>query len=228
MDYELFAPDISDLDMSAKTLKKGVGDKSGRKIEPKTYIEWEADFEQRVEDGFFKQYDWLIFDSFTTWADSIMDRVMWHNGRLGKMPEQDDWAAQMTTIQNAWRVLVNLPLGVFCTGHVDVKQNDVTKRVYNHLMMTGKLRVRIPLLFSHLLVFSADADDKQKKRFLMQTSPDRENPNVRTSFKDLQFIEDVTIEDFTEPETYGLGAILSARAETPSRQSKPTKSAKGK
>lgn len=209
IDYELFTPDVRDLDISVKTLKANLGDRpaGGRRPEPKTYQEWEEDFEGRVSDGFFKDYDWLIFDSFTMFLETIMDRVQWLNGRLGKQPEQADWGAQMMTCQNAWRVLANLPLSVLATAHLDLRQNDTSKKIYHHLMMTGRLRVRIPLLFNNIYVMHADRDAKDKPLFLAQTVPDKEFPTIRSQFH-ANPMEDVTIHDFSRADQFGIGALM--------------------
>lgn len=211
IDYEEFIPDVMDLDLSVKTLKQGVGDRPRSKREPITYVEWEKDFEQKHEKGFFEQYDWLCFDSFTNFLEIIMDRVQFLNGRLGKQPEQADWAAQMITCQNVWRVLTGLKLGVYATAHLDLRQNETSKKTYNHLMMTGRLRVRIPQLFNNVWTAHADLDDKGRPHFLMQTYPDKEYPSIRTQFATEPF-EDVTIPSNlpkgADLSQYGLGALL--------------------
>lgn len=214
IDYELFCPDHTDVDISVKTLKSGVGDKpaSGKRIEPKTYIEWEKHFETHYESGFFDGYDWLIMDSFTMFLDTIMDRTLWLSGRPGKQPEQADWGAQMQTCQNVWRVITSMEIGIAATAHLDLRQNDTSKKVYHHLMMTGRLRVRIPLLFNNIWVLHADRDDKGQPYYEAQTVPDKEYPTIRSQWETNPF-EDVTIprsafKEGIEPK-YALGALLN-------------------
>jgi hypothetical protein len=84
IDYEIFLPDAQDVDLSAKTLKSGIGDKPRRRKEPLTYMNWEKDFDDKYDSGFFDNYDWVVFDSFTNFLDIIMDRffilmVAWGN-----------------------------------------------------------------------------------------------------------------------------------------------------
>lgn len=208
IEYEQFAPEIDDLDISVKTLKTGVADKVDRKIEPYTYQNWERHFEEALENNFFEQYDWLVFDSFTTWAETVMDRVQYLNGRLGKQPEQADWAAQINTIGNVFRVLTNLPVNLYCTGHTEIRQDGVTQRVYGHIMMPGRLRVRIPLLFTNIWACQC-ASTPDEELFQIQTRPDRENPTIRSSVRGLEMYQDVTIGDFSKPQKYGVGHILS-------------------
>lgn len=217
LEYEKFCPDLEDIDIKVKSLKAGVGDKDDRRKEPKTYVRWEEAFEEKVASGFFNDFDWIIFDSFTTWAETIMDRVTWLNGHLGKQPEQADWAAQMYTIQNAWRVLTSLNLNILCTSHMEMRQDERTKKTYNQLMMTGRLRTRLPMLFSEVLICHANSDAEHSE-WLMQTRADKENPVVRTTLQDLEFYEDVTIKDFKRAQDFGLGALLKTSGWIPQRE----------
>lgn len=209
IDYEVFNAELTDLDISIKTLKADKHDSTTRRVEPKTYRDWEAHFEAAHASGFFNQYDWVGFDSFTVFQYIVMDRIMYLNGRLGKQPEQADYAAQVNAITNIFRVLSSLPGGTYCVGHTQVRQADLTKKISNELVMTGQLKTRIPLLFNNVLIALADVDDKGPF-YQLQTVPDRDNPVVRTSLRGLAPFEDVTIplDGFTNPTAYGLGAIL--------------------
>ena len=133
---------------------------------------------------------------------------MYLSNRLGKQPEQADWAAQMITCQNVWRVITSMKCGIFATAHLDLRQNETSKKVYNHLMITGRLRVRLPQLFNNVWVAHADIDEKGRPVFEVQTYPDKEFPTIRSQFK-TNVYEDVTIPDFKGDLTqHGLGALL--------------------
>ena len=211
IEVEEFLPSHREIDMAVKTLKKGHGDApSMKKLEPRVYEDWMDDFIEKSESGFFETIDWLIFDSFTTWSYSILDRLLWLNKRVGSQPQQDDWAAQVNHISNVFRVLASLPCRVYCTAHMDPRKNDVTGRTYNHLLMTGQLRTRIPLLFSNIWVFHSESD-VEAAHFTIQTIPDRENPTVRSSIKGLDMYQDVTL-DFSRPlEGQGIGRLMMER-----------------
>ena len=218
VDYEAFTPDVGDLNLAIKTLRKDkgkvVGDTSSsrRALEPKTYIAWEADFEDKLDSGFFNDYNWVIFDSITTFSDMVMDRILWYEGRLGKHPEQPDWTAQMATIQNVFRVFVNLPLNVMAMGHVEIRKDDTTNRTYGHIMVTGRLRARLPLLFTNIWACYCDSD-AEAIDYGIQTRLDRNNPVIRTTIKGLDMYENVTIplgkdNSYLNPEEHGIGRIL--------------------
>jgi AAA domain len=209
IDYEQFVADLSDVDIAVKTLSsQRPSDTTSRKISPRAYVQWETHFEKHWDTGFFDTYSWIGFDSFTLFAEAVMDRVLFLNGRTGKQPEQADWAAQVNTIGNVFRVFSNSKTGIFCTAHLDERQDDVNKRIFWRPMMTGRLRVRIPLLFNHVFVAHAEGNEKGTT-YTIQTTPDRSFPIVRTAWADrLPMYQDVTIADFNRADQYGLGAML--------------------
>ena len=209
IEYELFTPDIADVDMSAKPLDKAKKeDKTTGTKNPRAYVDWENHFEEHYANGYFKQFDWLCFDSFTTFAEILMDRILYLNGRLGRQPQQDDWAAQMQSIKNVFRVLTAMDINLYCTGHIQPKQDELTKKTYLQLVITGQLRLRLPMLFTDIWGLFCDSDDKGES-FTMQTRPDRELPYLRSSVKGLEHIEDITIHDMANAEREGIGRILS-------------------
>ena len=224
IDFEQFSPEVTDLDISVKTLKTGIGDKpidstgKARRVEPKTYINFEKDFYERYQDKFFDKYDIVVLDSLTTFSEIIMDRTLYLNNRLGKQPEQADWSAQMTTINNVLRMLVNCNVNVLCTGHLEMREDQVTHRIYRQMLVTGKLRIRLPLMFSNIFGCICSSD-KDEIKYVVQTRPDKDFPMVRVNIQGLQFYEDVTIKDFKNPANFGLGALLKKAGKLPVKSS---------
>jgi len=209
IDFKEFIADDTDIDLSAKTLKapdkQAIIDRSSRKKKPSpmTYVNWEADFEARLEAGFFDDYDWIMFDSSTSFLDIIMDRVQYLNGRLNKNPEQADWAAQMHVQKNVMRVAASLG-GLYCTAHSEILKDEVTGRIHGRIMMTGKNRFRIPIMFSHIFATLLQQEKGKEPEYQIQTIPDKDNPVVRTAL-DLGTFENVQI-NFSQPlDKQGLG-----------------------
>lgn len=202
IEYEAFLPDMLDINVQplAKDAKR---DKVVKAHEPESYVAWEKHFDDAYNNGFFDAFDWIGIDSFTTFSDSVMDRVLWLNGRLGKQPEQADWSAQMITIQNVFRTIAGMRKLFVATAHEEWKQDDLTKKVWCQPVMTGRLKIRIPLLFSNMLRCIAD-----EGRYFVQTTPDRFHDYMRTSIRGLPPEVDVTIEDWEKPTQYGLGKLL--------------------
>lgn len=213
IDYELFTPDI--LNMNATTLKTGVGDKKGKEAlaEPKTYVEWELDFETKIASGFFNDYDALGFDSLTTFCDILMDRILWLNSRAGKQPEQADWAAQISTLNNVFRTATSIDIVLFAAAHEELKQDDLTKQIVSSIILPGKMRTKLPLLFSeiyHTMAEPPSAETQGKTRYKIQTVTDKRRTLARCTLG-LDPIVDVTVENKANPTAYGLGKILTEK-----------------
>lgn len=210
VDYEEFLPDKLNLavhSLSKDTDKKVMGDKPTIR-ESQLYADWESDFNKRLMEGFFDKYDVIAIDSATTLLDLIMDRVMSINGRFGQWPQQDDYGPQMIAFINICRSLTGIGKMIYMTGHLDIRQDELTKRIFRKPMMTGRLATKIPLLFSDVFVSEASNDGKGASTWLLQTVPDRMTTNVRTSVKGLEPFENVTIDWSKSPVGQGIGGIL--------------------
>lgn len=176
------------------------------------YQQWEQQFNQRLTSGFFDPYDWIGFDSVTTFLDLIMDRVLTINGRFGQWPQQDDWGPQMMAFTNVCRTVTAMGKNLFMTGHMQDKENRKTGKVKRGPMMTGQLAQKIPLLFSDVLGCEVDIDvmsDPPKSVYKLHTVPNNEFTVIRTSIKGLSQVEDVTIDWSKDPVGQGLGGILN-------------------
>lgn len=211
VDIVEFLPDLDDLDLAVQTLKAGSKDKTGRKKapEPTTYVEWEKDFNERHESGFFNQYDWIGFDSVTTFSDMLMDRILHIDKKLGKHPEQAHWTAQMNIVKNVFRALIGTVGKVYAVVHEEMQKDDMTGRIMFQPVLTGKLRLRVPLMFGHILGFDGVENRKEGSTdYIMLTQKTREHPIVRTTMKGLDSSVDVTLDFNTQLEGQGLGGIL--------------------
>ncbi len=207
VEYEEFFPDS--LNLNVQSLSKAKGGDNVTAHKNIVYQEWQKDFEERYKDGFFDDYDVIGMDSATTFLDLIMDRTLTINGRPGSWPQQDDYGPQMTVFTNVCRTLVSLGKTIYMTGHMQMKQDELTKRIFRQPMMTGQLRNKIPLLFSDIFVAEVENDGQGHIHHKFQTVPDKITTAIRTSIKGLEPFEDVTL-DFTKPlEGQGLGHILA-------------------
>lgn len=214
VDYEIFSPDLLDINAHPLASKTRDGkvirpDKFVKAPEPTAYTRWEQHFDAHMDTGFFNQYDWVGLDSFTTFSDAVMDRVTWLNGRFGKQPEQDDYGAQMMTIQNVARTITSRSKMWFATAHEEVKQDEKTKVIRADPWLTGKLKIRLPLLFSNIYRCVSD-----RGQYFIQTTPDNMHKYMRSSIKGLPEEMDVTIpvnpdtRELVNPQAYGVGKIL--------------------
>jgi hypothetical protein len=206
IDYEEFLPDR--LNLSVKSLSKEKGGDKTTNYKNELYVEWEKDFDQRVSSGFFNDYDVIALDSATTFLDLIMDRMLTINGRAGQWPQQDDYGPQMITFTNVCRTLMALNKIILMTGHMETKQDELTKRIFRQPMFTGRLRTKIPLLFSDIFVCEVENDGRGKTTHKIHTVPDRITTCIRSSFRDLGPVEDVTVDWKKSAIGQGLGGIL--------------------
>ena len=217
-DFRTFIPDPSELDISVKTLKKITGEANQphddsvlRKIEPLTYPAFEADFQTRCRQGWFAEsgYDWICFDSHTTFTDIIMDRVQYLNGRLGKHPEEADYTAVMNLQRTIFRAAIGTGLKVFATAHVEPYKDEFTGRINNRIMTIGRNRIRIPLLFSQVYATERDVENG-KITYTLNIMGDRNYPFCRTNVKGIGPTEDITLDLDKPPEGQGLGAFVDS------------------
>lgn len=207
VDYEEWLPES--LPLSVFSLKKD-GKKDPTKVPGSSiYQKWEQDFETKADTGFFRPYSSVCIDSCTTLLDAIMDRILVINGRAGQFPQQDDYGPQMVTFMNIMRTLTAMGKTVYVTGHLKTDKDEVLGRIIRLPLVTGQLREKLPLLFSDVVVCYAETDPTTKKAaWLLQTTPDKMTPRIRTSVKGLEPIEPITI-DWTKPPTdQGIGGIL--------------------
>jgi hypothetical protein len=212
VEYQEFLPDAMSLNI--KSLTKGKGDSSTVAHPSTMYHEWQQDFDKKLSNGFFEQFDVIGMDSATTFLDMTMDRVLTINGRPGQWPQQDDYGPQMIAFTNVVRTLVGMGKTIYMTGHLELRQDDLSKKIYRSPVMTGRLKLKIPLLFSDIFVAEAATDNKGGMSYRLQTMPDRTTTTVRTSIKGLAPYEDVTLDFSKELEKQGLGKILTAERQS--------------
>lgn len=137
-----------------------------------------------------------------------MDRVLTLNGRAGQWPQQDDYGPQMNTFSQIMRTMTSLNKTVWVTGHIESKKDDITGRLFNVPLFTGRLKSKLPLLFSDIYIATAEADRNGVVKYIMQTVPDKLTPLARCTIKELAPWEDVTL-DFSKPlNNQGIGKYL--------------------
>lgn len=211
VDYEPFYADVKSFAITSLAKKPGSSEKKGDKPqhsarEPgsRVYLRFERHLEESLDKGLFDDYDAILFDSCTTLLDMIMDRVLQINGREGQWPQEDDWGPQMNAFSKIVRAATASGKTVYFTGHVEWKQDDLTKKIFQTPVLTGKLKTKIPLLFSEIFFLEAVADSQGNVAYTCQTKPDRHMPLIRTSVQGLDYKEDISI-DFNQISVEGQG-----------------------
>lgn len=209
VDYEEFLPESTELDSTLKGFNKGArDDKPASEREPTLYLRWVEDLNKREQDGKFKEYDWIIFDSLTFLAQSLMDRQLYINNRYGKVEDLGDYRVVGSKLSDVFRTITSLPVNIYATGHLTSYQDEKTKKTEVQLQLPGKARVMLPLVCTNIWLAMAPMGEEGK--FQVQTRPDQRGlQTIRSTISGLKFQEDVTIADFTSPEDYGIGALLA-------------------
>lgn len=211
IDYELFLPDTTELDSTLKGFNKGAkDDRPPSSREPTCYMRWGTDLNERFENGFFDTYDWICIDGLTFLSKSIMDRLLYINNRFGAVEALSDYRQAGSKLTDLFRTLTSIGKNIYCTAHITSFQDEKTKKIEEQLFIPGSAKITIPLMFTDLfLAVGPSGEGKKDNRYRVQTRPDtRGFKYVRTSIRNLEFYEDVTIEDFNRPEDFGIGALL--------------------
>uniref|UniRef100_A0A6M3L9P5 Putative ATPase domain containing protein n=1 Tax=viral metagenome TaxID=1070528 RepID=A0A6M3L9P5_9ZZZZ len=131
---------------------------------PTSFKEWDEVYHDLKRKNFFDYVGTYVIDSSTTWAQCAMYQVLRMQGRAGTVrkgagkagtgfhgvPHENDWLPQMAMLEKAMRDFVSLPCDCILTGHDDSDKDGVSGKMFVHLMITGKLQKRIPLLFSEI------------------------------------------------------------------------------
>jgi hypothetical protein len=114
----------------------------------------------------------------------------------------------MNTFINICRTLTSLNKTLYMTGHLEMRKDELAGRIFRQPMMTGRLKTKIPLLFSDVFVAEVENDGRGGIKHKIQTAPDRLTTTVRTAFKGLDPFEDVTL-DFSKPlSDQGIGGLI--------------------
>lgn len=142
---------------------------------PFVFDQWEKTFWQRKRDGMFEVLGTYVIDSSTGMLAAIMNKVLKREGRPGGVPQQNDYLPQMTFFQNVMQVVAALPCNVIVTNHLnlieDASKGD--KTVMYRPLVTGKLNVRTPLLFSEIYVIETRQSSKGIERSVLTQSTGR-------------------------------------------------------
>lgn len=211
LDYELFLPEMSDVDTSLKGFNKGSKDDNVRKrrVEPQLYNRWEDDVLGRD----FSGYDWLILDSLTFLSKAVMDRQLFINNRYGGTEEIADYKVVGSKMAEVFGALTGAPINLFCTAHLSVYQDEKTSKLATELYLPGRARTIIPLQFTDIFQAVTKEDDKKGTIHEIRTKPDPKGlQDIRTSIPSLETFEDVTIPRFDDRSVeYGIGALLTGK-----------------
>jgi hypothetical protein len=188
--------------------KQGARDPDSPKpSEPRAYADFENHLESELnKDEPFNEYDVIGLDSLTSLQVMVLDRISHINGRYGQAYELSDYNIAGDTILKICRALFKLPHIIYITGHSDLVQDEVSKKLQNQFDTIKNIRRNLPRNISDVWISSVNADSNSVK-FMIQTLPSREWPAAKNSFN-LKFQEEVTLDFKKDLETQGIGKFL--------------------
>lgn len=212
LEYEIFLPEILELDATLKGFNKGAkDDKPATKREPQLYNRWIEDINERADKKFFADFDWLVMDSLTFLSKAVMDRQQFINGRYGGIEELGDYRVVGSKIADVFGSITSLPQNLLCTGHIDTYQDEKTAKIETQIRLPGRARSMLPLMFTNIWKAEVKEGEKGKVKFVVRTQPEpRGLLDIRCSIPGLAAEEDVTIPEFNEKAAgrYGIGKLL--------------------
>lgn len=217
IDYEEYYADFLEMDATLKGFNKGSkSDKlpQGTRREPTVYMKWVEDINAKVAKGFFRDYQWLCFDSLTFITKATMDRQLYINNRYGEIEELADYRIVGSKLADIFGSIAGMPINLYCTGHIQSFQDEKTKKIEVQINAPGKSRNVLPLIFTNVWLAHVDENEKGGVAYKIRTQPEpRGLQDIRTSIPGLNMIEDVTIKEFSNETStrYGIGAILQRR-----------------
>jgi hypothetical protein len=123
------------------------------RLNPSMYQLWKTEFARRRDGGYFKSFGTYCLDSSSSWAESIMNRILQKAGIPGEPPRfTKDYTPQKIEIQNMLNLCLDLPCDFILTGHLEATKDEVVGKVVYRYMTTGKGALIIPTLFDEVWV----------------------------------------------------------------------------
>jgi len=131
---------------------------------PTVYKLWEKEFNKLQSAKVFEGIGTYYLDSGTFWQYSILNEIVRQGGRAGQVPQLQDYNRQQMFVQQCLLEIAALPCHVVVTGHIETRQDEVDGRIYTSLMASGKLKVKIPMMFDEFWLLDVKEERAGIKR----------------------------------------------------------------
>jgi len=149
------------IDKGGKTLIDGASILADTRFEnedplrPTVFNLWMNEFNRLSRIGFFNGLGTYFLDSATNWSEAYMNELLKLDGRAGGVPQQQDYLKQIIKVRDAVKTMTTLPCDFVFTAHHEVQKDELTGRTRAELLITGKLRQKIPPMFDEIYVTQA-------------------------------------------------------------------------
>lgn len=214
VDFVEFAAD--NVPLAPKTGKHTVKG-SVKPDSPQAYLEFWQFLTEAKATGYFDSYASIVVDSMTSLEKIVEDVILYDIGKSDSVLEREEYSYLTKTVQCAIREIATIvtkatpgtsPRNLVLLAHRTDRYDRSAQIIGVQMAVVGKLRQFIPTLVSH--VFYLDqAGDSRKSKYLAQTRGNSWIADARSSFQGLPFSIDMTVGDFSSPEQYGLGKLIS-------------------
>jgi hypothetical protein len=143
---------------------------------PTVFAKWDQEFHRRKKEGYFAQFATYGLDSLTTLSQVIMSHTLKKAGRAGGIPQtgagaENDYVHQMLYLENSLIGIFSLPCDIIVTAHPESEKDDASGKMFVSPMITGKAKIRIPLLFDEMYYLRVEDKADGSTKWILQTRP---------------------------------------------------------
>jgi len=182
--YEYFPPSSSVAIKKTKTGTAGPRVKGSPENSYRTFEEHAEKFLDNSLDpelyGYtgVQDFDCIAFDSTTSLEMLTMDYVLFINGRPDRIPEISDYMLVGDALLAIYRRFLNLPDKlIYITGHTDLAQDEVSKKILYQFDTRKQVRRLLPRFVSDYWAIVSSGG-----KFTLLTCPTKEYPDAKNSF----------------------------------------------
>lgn len=139
---------------------------------PTAWSLWERTMDELDRANAFGELGTFAIDSATTWTTSLMNEILRRANRANGVPQLQDYMVQQQTVMDELRRFASLPCDCILTGHIEMTRDEPTGKLFNTILLTGKLSTKVPLLFDEVYCAQTELDRDGNRVFRLLTSPD--------------------------------------------------------
>ena len=177
------------------------------------YREFAQDVTSRLEQDWFAKNGivTLALDGLSTMSRHILARVGFLQEKVKSEDKRTDYMQAGNLAGEVFGYLSTQTPIFFASLHTGASFDERTQRPIKRLEMPGSARARLPTISTICwrTQLIKDAHTPPRTRFCAQTFPDRDYDWIRPGPFDLPDNVDLTIEDWSRPEQFGIGKLIA-------------------